>query len=140
MRRRDEVGYLAELMKLGASMGKVSLEHDVVAEARPALRLVKLVAKSKKRDRRPTADELQRLREHFKAAAWQSLIPMNDIIDFAIASARRQSEITRMLWADIDEVKKTAIVRDAKHPRAKSGNHRTFPLLGAAWDIVQRQP
>ncbi len=29
---------------------------------------------------------------------------------------------------------------DAKHPRAKIGNHRTFPLLGEAWDLVQRQP
>jgi integrase len=63
-----------------------------------------------------------------------------DIVDFAIATARRQSEITRLLWADLDEAKRTCIVRDAKHPRAKTGNHRTFPLLGAAWEIVQRQP
>ncbi len=52
----------------------------------------------------------------------------------------RQSEITRLLWADVDDQKRTCIVRDAKHPRAKAGNHRTFPLLGAAWEIVQRQP
>lgn len=134
-----EIGYLAELLKLAASMGKVSLERDVVAEARPALRLVKLVAKAQKRDRRPTADELLRLREYFAAAAWRSAIPMVDIIDFAIASSRRQSEITRLLWEDIDEAKRTCIVRDAKHPRAKTGNHRTFPLLGAAWEIVKRQ-
>jgi len=135
-----EVGYLAELFKLATSMGKVTLERDVVAEARPALRLVKLVAKSAKRDRRPTAGELQQLCEHFAASAWRAVIPMVDIIDFAIASSRRQSEITRLLWADVDEVKRTCVVRDAKHPRAKAGNHRTFPLLGAAWEIVQRQP
>lgn len=135
-----EIGYLAELFKLAASMGKVTLERDVVAEARPALRLVKLVAKAAKRDRRPTAAELQQLREHFQASAWRSQIPMVDIIDFAIASSRRQSEITRLLWTDVDEQKRTCIVRDAKHPRAKTGNHRTFPLLGAAWEIVQRQP
>jgi integrase len=135
-----EVGYLAELFKLATSMGKVTLESDVVAEARPALRLVKMVAKSAKRDRRPTAGELQQLREHFAAAAWRAVIPMVDIVDFAIASSRRQSEITRLLWADVDEAKRTCVVRDAKHPRAKAGNHRTFPLLGAAWEIVQRQP
>lgn len=135
-----EVGYLAELFKLATSMGKVTLERDVVAEARPALRLVKLVAKSAKRDRRPTAGELQQLRECFAAAAWRAVIPMVDIVDFAIASSRRQSEITRLLWADVDEAKRTCVVRDAKHPRAKAGNHRTFPLLGAAWEIVQRQP
>lgn len=135
-----EVGYLAELFKLATSMGKVTLERDVVAEARPALRLVKLVAKSQKRDRRPTAGELQQLRESFAAAAWRAMIPMVDIVDFAIASSRRQSEITRLLWADVNESKRTCVVRDAKHPRAKAGNHRTFPLLGAAWEIVQRQP
>ena len=117
-----EIGYLAELFKLAASMGKVTLERDVVAEARPALRLVKLVAKAAKRDRRPTAAELQQLREHFQASAWRSQIPMVDIIDFAIASSRRQSEITRLLWTDVDDQKRTCIVRDAKHPRAKAGN------------------
>lgn len=95
-----EVGYLAELFKLATSMGKVTLERDVVAEARPALRLVKLVAKSAKRDRRPTDGDLQQLREYFAAAAWRSVIPMVDIMDFAIASSRRQSEITRLLWVD----------------------------------------
>ena len=135
-----EVSYLAELMKLAGSKGKVKLEHDVVAEARPALRLVKLVAKSQKRDRRPTADKIKQLLEHFEKAAWRSVIPMADIANFAIASSRRQSEITRLLWSDIDEAKRTCIVRDAKHPRAKVDNHRTFPLLGDAWIIVQRQP
>lgn len=53
-----EVGYLAELLKLATSMGKVTLEREVVAEARPALRLVKLVAKSANRDRRPTAIDI----------------------------------------------------------------------------------
>lgn len=135
-----EIGYLAELFKLATSMGKVVMPKDIVAEARPTLRLLKLMAKSQRRDRRPTADELARIRAHFDAADWRRQIPMNDIIDFAIASARRQAEITRLEWADIDVDKKTCIVRDAKHPRKKTGNHKTFPLLGAAWDIVQRQP
>lgn len=135
-----EVSYLAELMRLAKSMGKVQVERDVVAEARPALRLVKLVSRGRKRDRRPTADELARLRAHFEAAAWRAKIPMGDVIDFALATARRQSEITRLLWADVDEARRTCVLRDAKHPRAKLGNHRTFPLLGEAWTIVQRQP
>ncbi len=137
---RVEIGYLAELFKLATSMGKLTIDRDVVAEARPALRLVKLVAASQKRDRRPTAEELKRLLEHFERAAWRSVIPMVDIVNFAIASSRRQSEITRLLWADFDEAKGICILRDAKHPRRKAGNHRTFPLLGEAWEIVKRQP
>jgi integrase len=87
-----------------------------------------------------TDDELRRLREHFDAQAWQSKIPMVDIVNFAIATGKRESEITRLLRSDLDESKRTALLRNAKHPRAKEGNHRRFPLLGDAWKIVVRQP
>lgn len=135
-----ELGYLSELYKLAKPMKGVVVPVDPVAEARPVLRLLKLVGKAKRRDRRPTADELEALRANFSAAAWRSEIPMNDIIDFAIATAKRESEICRLLWSDVDMVTRTALLRDAKHPRVKKGNHKRFPLLGLAWEIVQRQP
>ncbi len=62
------------------------------------------------------------------------------IMDFAIASARRQAEITRLEWADNDEIGRTGLVRDAKHPRHKEGNHRRFKFTPEAWAIVERQP
>lgn len=111
-----ELGYLSELLKLAGPMKGVKSATDPVAEARPVLRLLHLVGKSKRRDRRPTPDELQRLREHFRAAAWRSTIPMVDIIDSAILTAKRESEITRLLWSDVDQVNRTALLRDAKHP------------------------
>lgn len=135
-----ELGFLSELLKLAGPMKGVKLASDPVAEARPVLRLLRLVGRSKRRDRRPTEDELQRLREHFRAAAWRSTIPMVDIIDFAVLTAKRESEITRLLWSDVDAANRTALLRDAKHPRKKAGNHKRFPLLGDAWPIVQRQP
>ncbi|TAA26584.1 site-specific integrase [Pseudoxanthomonas winnipegensis] len=135
-----ELGYLTELLKLAGPMKGVKLAADPVAEARPVLRLLKMVGKSKHRDRRPTAGELDRLRAHFAAAEWRSAIPMNDIIDFAIKTAKRESEITRLLWSDLDAKTRTALLRDAKHPRQKIGNHKRFALLGDAWDLVQRQP
>lgn len=135
-----ELGYLAELLKLAKPLKGISPPTDAVADARPVLRLLKLVSKSKRRDRRPTSDELQRLREHFAAQAWRSVIPMNDIIDFAIATAKREGEITRLLRSDIHTANRTALLRDAKHPRKKEGNHKRFPLLGVAWEIVERQP
>jgi integrase len=135
-----ELGYLAEVLRMAASMGQIKLVRDPVAEARPALRLVKLIAKAKKRDRRPTDVELEQLRDHFRAAAWRSQIPMADVIDFAVMTAKRESEITRLLWSDLDPATRTALLRDAKYPRSKEGNHRRFPLLGPAWELVQRQP
>ena len=134
-----ELGYLSEVLKLGRSMGQLSLSYDPVVDARPALRLVKMIAKSKKRDRRPTSDELKKLHEYFQASEWRAIIPMTAIIYFAIATGRRESEITRLLRSDLDTEKRTALLRDAKHPRSKEGNHKRFPLLGEAWQIVKRQ-
>ncbi len=88
-----ELGFLSELLKLADPIKGVKLACDPVAEARPVLRLLRLVGKSKRRDRRPTADELHCLREHFRRAAWRSTIPMVDIIDFAVLTANHESEI-----------------------------------------------
>lgn len=113
------LGCLSELLKLAAPMKGVKLGADPVAEARPAL---------------------QQLRGHFDQTAWRSQIPMANIIDFAMLSAKRQGEINRLLSSDVDVTTRTALLRDAKHPRKKAGNHKRFPLLGDAWTIVQRQP
>ncbi|PBJ83688.1 hypothetical protein CMZ84_04150 [Lysobacteraceae bacterium NML93-0399] len=134
-----ELGFLSEVLKLAGPMRGLRLQGDPVAEARPVLRLLKLVGKSKKRDRRPTQEELDRLRAYYTERAWRMQLPMADIVDFAVATAKRESEITRLLWSDVDEKNRTALLRDAKHPRKKEGNHKRFPLLGDAWTIVQRQ-
>lgn len=63
-----------------------------------------------------------------------------DIIEFAILSAKREGEITSLLWSDIDVGTRTALLRDAKHTRKKAGNHKLLPLLRDAWNIVDRQP
>jgi hypothetical protein len=77
-----------------------------------------LVWKSKPGDRRrPTPDELRRLREDFRAAARHSTIPMTHIIDFAVVTAKRESEITRLLQSDAEHRNRTALLRDAKRPR-----------------------
>ena len=49
----------------------------------------------------------------------------------AVATAMRIEEITRIRWNDIDERKRTVIVRDRKDPRHKDGNHQPVPLLAA---------
>lgn len=51
------------------------------------------------------------------------------ITQFAICTAMRLSEITRLAWADLDIEAKTVTIRDRKHPRSKKGNDQTVPLL-----------
>jgi integrase len=106
---------------------------DPVGAAKPLLEHLGLVGPGRPRDRRPTPDELAALR-----AAVPAL--MRDIIDFAVGSCLRRGEIARLGWADLDTEKRLALIRDRKHPRRKTGNDEWIPLLGEAWDIVQRQP
>jgi integrase len=63
---------------------------------------------------------------------------MADIIGFALLTARRQEEITRIKWADLDREKGIAWLHDVKHPRKTVGNRRAFRLLSAAWEIIDR--
>jgi integrase len=113
---------------------------EIVQQARIACRELRLVGKPRKRTRRPTAEELKRLREHFKSRDRRATIPMEAIMDFAIASARRESEICRLEWRDNDKTTRTGMVRDAKHPTGKDGNHCRFKYTPEAWALVTAQP
>lgn len=98
-----------------------------------------LTARADSRSRRPTSDELDRLTEYFSRKGEYSEIPMADIMWFAIHSSRRRAEITRLQWVDNDGDSLTGMVRDLKHPRKKTGNHRRFKYTEAAFEIAARQ-
>lgn len=118
----------------------LSLNLQVIDDAAEFCRKQRLIAKPKERDRRPTKEELKQLSEWFKRGDKRAQIPMHDIMWFAIHSTRRQEEITRILHSDNNEADHTGVVRDAKHPFKKEGNHRTFKYTAEAWEIVKRQP
>lgn len=136
----NDLTWLAVVMKAGKGVLGLPLRPEAAAEARTTCRQLRLVGKSKMRDRRPTADELKKLDWHFASRDRRARIPMRDIMLFAIHSARREAEICRIEWADNDAKGMTGIVRDAKHPRAKLGNHRTFKYTAEGWKIANRQP
>lgn len=116
------------------------MNPEIVQQARAACRELRLVGKPRSRTRRPTAEELKRLSEHFKSRDQRAEIPMQAIMDFAIASARRGAEICRLEWRDNDKANRTGLVRDAKHPTGKDGNYRRFKYTPEAWALVEAQP
>ncbi|MEM7217743.1 MAG: tyrosine-type recombinase/integrase [Pseudomonadota bacterium] len=113
---------------------------QAVDDAMLSCRAQRLIGRPKARERRPTADELDRLRDFFIRKSNESQVPMVDLVDFAIASTRRESEITRLLRSDNDAEALTGMVRDAKHPTQKEGNDRRFKYTREAWEIQARQP
>lgn len=98
-----------------------------------------LTGRSKKRERRPTVEEMDKLMTLFwsqKAA----LIPMARLAAFALFSTRRQGEIVRLRWADFEEDHSRILVRDAKDPKGAAGNHIWTELTPEALRIIQTTP
>jgi integrase len=134
-----EFTYLDGVLEMARSLWKLPLPASPIAAARKNLRYLGLVGKSKKRDRRPTPAELDTICDWFARKARQR-IPMPDIIRFAVASAMRASEITRLRWEDVNTTDRTILIRDRKDAEEKIGNNQVVPLLGDAWTIAMRQP
>ena len=67
-------------------------------------------------------------------------MPAGDLMRFALLTARRQEEITRLRWRDLEPDRGIAWLDDVKHPTRKKGNRRAFRMLSEAWAIIDRQP
>jgi integrase len=107
-------------------------------EARRQVRLEGKIGEGNVRSRRPTSEEVERLVAHFKESRYA--LPMADIVEFALWSARPIAQIGSLRWDDVNVAKRTCIVRGIKSVRDKKGRDHEFPLHGEAWAIVQRQP
>jgi integrase len=136
------LSHLSAVFAVAKPLWKYPLNHQTIKEAMVALRKLGIIGKSKQRDRRPTLDELDKLMTHFGLirARRPSSTPMQATIAFAIFSTRREDEITRIAWADLDEAHSRVMVRDMKHPGDKDGNDQWCDLTPEALKIVQAQP
>ncbi len=134
----NDVIWLRTILRTMSATEGFYYDPSVFERALVVLKQEKLVGRSKERTRRPTPQELWKLSRYFYHR--KSKIPMLQIMWFALYSARRMSEITRLEWADNNTQRLTGMVRDAKDPRHKKGNHKRFKYTPSAWKIVCRQP
>jgi integrase len=118
------------------------LNYQAALDAMAVTKRLGVTSKSGSRDRRPTLDELDALLEHFTRvrARRPATAPMVDMTLFAMFSTRRQEEVTRITWADLDEAASRVLVRDMKHPGDKEGNDQWVDLPPEAMAVVLRQP
>jgi len=137
-----DFGYLKLVLTHAAAVHGVPVSVESVDLARVALKRLGLIGKSRQRDRRPTADELERLLDHFDNNR-RLLIPMGRIVRYAIASAMRQEEICRICESTLNAQQRIILVRDRKDPREKDGNDQWVPLLDLtgfdALGLIQEQ-
>jgi integrase len=127
------------VLRAAKNVKGLPVRPEIVQEAREACAELRLTGKARKRARRPTPAELAQLRDYFARRDKRSQIPMLPVMEFALSSARREAEICRLEWKDNDEINQTGMVRDAKHPTVKEGNHRRFKYTPGAWAVVKAQ-
>lgn len=135
------IAHLASIFAVARPMWGYQLDKQAMDDARTVMQRLGIVSRSKQRERRPTLEELSRLLEHFGAIKSRRVdaIPMQDIVAFALFSSRRQEEITRLRWADLNEKRSEIIVRDMKHPGEKIGNDVRTTLPPQALALILRQ-
>lgn len=138
----DDIAYIASVLQAAKPLFNIEIDHLHMSEARVFLKHMKMVGTSNQRNRRPSADEfellLNGLKQKEKAA--RSRAPFGDMFLLSTLTCTRIGELCRIRWDDIDEQQRSVLVRDRKDPKKKVGNHMSVPLLGEAWDIIQRQP
>lgn len=135
---QNDVIWLRTVLRTMSAVNGFHFDGSVFDSAMVVLRQEKLVARSTERKRLPTFIEMLKISRYYKHK--RGKIPMYDLVWFAYFSARRLSEITRLEWRDNNDERMTGMVRDAKHPREKTGNHKRFKYDKRAWRIVQQQP
>lgn len=140
----NDITWIRVVLEHAKLAWNLDVDLSITDNTRIVARKLRLIGRPQERDRRPTADELNQLRHWFSKGhtgpGSPSEIPMTTIIDFAVASARRQGEITRLRWEDLDKKKHICLLRDAKSPTGSQGNHRLFALTKEALTIIERQP
>lgn len=133
------VSHLSAVLALVKPAWGVQIDRDAVADALVACTRLGLIGKSRKRTRRPTLDELEALMTHFvDRTKRRNALPMHRVVAFAIYSTRRQEEIARIEWIDLEPGR--VMVRDMKHPGEKAGNDIRCELTPEAERIILASP
>jgi integrase len=136
---QNYLSHLSAVFSVARATWRVDIDRNVMRDAMEAAKHFGMVAKSAKRDRRPTVDEMTRLMMHFEAKTRRrNSMPMQRVVGFALFSTRRQEEITRIRWDDLEEGR--VLVRDMKHPGDKMGNDTWCGLPPEAEAIARAMP
>ncbi|WP_026793162.1 site-specific integrase [Pleomorphomonas oryzae] len=136
------ISHLASVFAVAKPAWGIPLDMEAMEGARAVMTRLGIIARPKERTRRPTIDEASKIVEHFDRRAMHRSMPtpMATIVVFAIFSTRRQEEIVRIRWTDLDEEGSRVLVRDMKHPGEKIGNDQWCNLVPEALEIIKAQP
>lgn len=136
------LSHLGAIFAIARPAWNVPLDEQAMRDAITVAKRMGITSRSATRDRRPTIEELDKLMKNFtdRSRRKPTSAPMADIILFALFSTRRQEEITRITWNDLDGENGRVMIRDMKHPGEKIGNDQWVDLPPEALAVILRQP
>lgn len=138
----------SDLSPISAAFGaariayNIEADPEVIQEAMHYLDKQGLVSKSREVIRWVNQEEEDALLAEFtrRNGHHQTAIDMTLIYKFALVFPRRLGELGRLEWKDVDQKRKTIIIRQVKHPSKKEYNDQTVPLLEPAWNLLKTIP
>lgn len=133
------LSHLSSIFAIGGPAWGFLLDQKAMSDAQAVCKRLGLTSRSRSRSRRPELAEIETLIAHYldRVARKPGNLPMQRIIPFALFSTRRQEEITRIRWKDLDEEGSRIMVRDMKHPGEKFGNDQWCDLPPEALRIIR---
>lgn len=135
---KNDLVWLRVVWRYARAAWGIPVNPQVLADASELAHAERLVARSGKRSRLPTADELRRIEAWFNRPRLSAgpEAPMALVMWFLIYSCRRLGEACRMRLSDLDRERRTWLVRDLKHPGGSSGRHREMLVSDRLLTVV----
>jgi integrase len=131
-----DLSYISTVLGWAKHVKNYDVDDFAAKKVRASLSKRGFKTKSEERDREATAQELEKIMKAYEKKGARQLIPMWDLIRFAIHSAMRQEEICNIKIEDIDFNENTVIIRDRKDPQNKKGNDQVIPIFDEGWSLV----
>jgi integrase len=132
---KNDLIWLRVVFRYAKRVWGVPLDIDLIDEVADTAEESGIVARPRRRVRRPSAEELRRLTAWFRAR--RGRYPMDLIMWLAIYSARRQDELCRLKRGDFNLQARTYWVRDLKHPDGSQGRDKLAVLPDPGWAVYE---
>lgn len=138
----NDIAILGAVFSVAQAAWGYPLRYEEMRNTHAVMDKLGLKKRPEERTRRPSVAEMDTIMRHFIDASRRRLwmVPMAKLVAFAAFSTRRQEEILRIRWADLDEQRQRVLVRDMKHPRVKAGNDVWCNLPPEAMAIILSMP
>lgn len=89
----NDLTWIGVVLRAAKGVTRLPLCPEIVQEARAACRELRLISKSRRRERRPSTEEIQRLDDYFGRGDRRSKIPLRDIWHFAMECEARSRDL-----------------------------------------------